>query len=88
MFVQMSEQLNQAEQDMISYCQLSYMIAAERDRMAVAIKVVFKTLHGQLESLEKEVYGHTGNNSEDWELESRKQLARFAQKRAENYTQG
>lgn len=86
MFIEMSEQLNQAEKDLVSKAK-QLDVRGESEVMQARIKVVFDTLRNQLKSLEKEViccvppFGTLPSDKvmpqEDWELESRKHLARF-----------
>ena len=82
MFIQFYEQLNQAEKDLHKKADQVEMVDDDQ-MMNAAIDVVFKTLRGQLGSLEKEVAGiprvAPANWPEDYELESRKHLLRFGQ---------
>ena len=82
MFIQMLEQMNQAETDLHKKADAVLNSEAdinERQYMNAAIDVVFKTLRGQLSSLEKEVAGipRMAGWHEDFELEARKHAARF-----------
>lgn len=54
MFIEMSEQLNQAKQDLIN--KASNLTPSDSQAIICGIEVVFRTLNGQLKSLETDAY--------------------------------
>jgi len=79
MFIEMSEQLEQARKDLLSKASQVSMVDDDQ-MMQAAINTVFNTLSGQLKSLEKTVLEAMPRH-ENWEDESRKHLARMNQLR-------